>query len=74
MEPQRLMSDDIKEILLSSSLLLFAAFDRAGGWSRGFMLFDDSTDFSVFCVSHLIFGKCFPKVSIRNSAGSLVLS
>jgi hypothetical protein len=65
------MSDDIKEILL---LLLLAAFDRAGGWLRGFTVFDDSTDFSVFCVSHLIFGKCFPKVSIRNSAGLLVLS
>ncbi len=73
MEQQRLMSDDIKEILLLL-LLLFAAFDRAGGWSRGFTVFDDSTDFSVFCVSHLIFGKCFPKVSIRNSAGLLVLS
>jgi hypothetical protein len=72
-EQQRLMSDDIQEILLLL-VLLFAAVDRAGGWSRGFTVFDDSTDFSVFCVSHLIFGKCFPKVSIRNSAGLLVLS
>jgi hypothetical protein len=50
------MSDEIKEIFL----LLFAAFDRAGGWLRGFTVFDDSTDFSVFCVS-LNFWEMFSK-------------